>query len=218
LKGTASGYAAQLAWTDALLGDPAKAAEHVKRALALSEGEAEGPGTIPRFRAAAALAAAGMSTDALALVTGAEHAYPEATFVRTVLAPVTRAAIALRQHNPDEAVKALEAAIQTELGTIAGLVPSYLRAEAYMEQGAVPQALQEYQKVTAHRGVDPFAPTVALAYLGIARAHARSGNVDASRRAYEELFGIWQHADADFAPLAAARAEYGRLAQTTTRP
>jgi hypothetical protein len=45
-----------------------------------------------------------------------------------------------------------------------------------------------------------------LAHLGIARAKARMGDVDGSRRAYEALFAIWNGADADFAPLRTARA------------
>jgi hypothetical protein len=87
-----------------------------------------------------------------------------------------------------------------------------------MQKGAFPQALKEYQKVIDHRGVDPFAPMVSLAHLGIARAHARSGNVDASGRAYEELFTIWNLADPDFAPLTAARDEYSRLPRRTAHP
>jgi tetratricopeptide (TPR) repeat protein/predicted Ser/Thr protein kinase len=218
LQGTASGYAAQLAWTEALFRDRAHAIDSVKRALALVVEDTDGPGTIPRFRAAAALAIAGAGTDALSLVTPAERAYPEATFVRTVLGPVTRAAIALQAQKPDAAVEALQGAVQTELGTVAGLVPSYLRAEALMSKGANADAMKEYQKVIDHRGVDPFAPMIPLAHLGIARAQARLGNPDASRRAYEELFRIWTHADAGFPPLIAARAEYARLAKPTTRP
>jgi eukaryotic-like serine/threonine-protein kinase len=218
LQGTASGYAAQLAWTDGLLGDAAHASDSVRRALALVAEAAEGPGTIPRFRAAAALAITGQGAEGLKLVTRAETDYPEATFVRTVLAPITRAAIAIRAQKPDEAIDALQPATQTELGTIAGLVPSYLRAEAFMQKGSTADAVKEYQKIVDHRGVDPFAPMLPLAHLGLARAQARLGNADAGRRAYEELFEIWKRADADFAPLAAARAEYARLTRSTTRP
>ncbi len=215
---TASGYAAHFAWTEALLSEPGRAADRARRALAIAEGDHDGPGTIPRFRAAAALASIGRGADALALVTRAEGAYPEATFVRTVLAPVTRAAIALRAHKPDEAIEALKASGQTELGTIAGLVPVYLRGEALMQQGSFPDAVREFQKVIDHRGVDPFAPMLPLAQLGIARANASLGNVDAARRAYEQLFTTWKGADADFSPLASARAEFARLAKTSTRP
>ena len=218
LHGTASGYVAQLAWTEALYRDRAEAADAVRRALALIEADAEGPGTLPRFRAAAALAYTGQSADALALVTRAEQQYPEGTFVRTVLGPVTRAAIALRQQRSSEAIEALRASAQTELGTIAGLVPIYLRADALAQKGMLAEAIREYETLLKHRGVDPFAPMVPLATLGLARAHARNGDLAASRRAYDELFTIWKGADADFAPLVAARAEHGRLARATTVP
>jgi tetratricopeptide (TPR) repeat protein len=213
LRGTASGYAAQLAWTEALLRETART-DAVQRALALVDGDSDGPGTIPRFRAAAALATVGAASEALSLVTTAEQKYPEATFVRTVLGPVTRAASALRQQKPDEGLAALEEAVSTEWGTIAGLVPPYLRAESFMQKGTAREAIAEYREVLEHRGVDPFAPMIPLAQLGLARGLARNGDADGSRRAYEELFAMWKRADADFAPLAAARAEYARLTRT----
>jgi hypothetical protein len=148
------------------------------------------------------------------MVARAEHDYPEATFVRTLLVPATRAAIALRQQKPDAALLALQDTASTELGTAAGLVPLYLRAEAYRQKGSTPEAVREYERLLSHRGVDPFAPMVALAQLGLARAQARAGDTAASRRAYEELFTIWKSADADFPPLVAARAEYARLSTT----
>ena len=218
LHGTASGYIAHLAFTDALYRNGRQAADSVRRALAAEEPDTDGPATIPRFRAPAALALAGLSADALSPVRRAEQRYPEATFVRTVLGPVTRAAIALRQRRPDEAIEALRQGSQTELGTVAGLVPVYLRAEALMQKRATTDAIREYQRILEHRGVDPFAPIVPLAHLGLARAHARAGDRAASRRAYEDLLAIWKNADADFAPLAAARAEHARLATKTTVP
>ena len=213
LQGTASGYAAQLAWTEALYGNPANAATTVRRILAAAP-QSEGPGTLPRFRAAAALALTGAAADALPMVTRAEHDYPEATFVRTLLTPVTRASIALRQQKPDAALQALQDTASTELGTAAGLVPLYLRAEAFRQKGSAPEAIHEYERLLSHRGVDPFAPMVVLSHLGIARMQARAGNIAASRRAYEELFTIWKSADADLPPLMAARAEYARLSTT----
>jgi len=218
LRGTASGYAAQLAWVEALYREPGTAAAAVRRALGQIEAEPDGPGTIPRFRAPAALALTGQTGEARGIVTRAEQEYPDATFVRTILGPVTRAAIALRQQRAGEALQALGPAAQTELGTVAGLVPLYLRAEAFRGKGAWADALDGYRRVVEHRGVDPFAPMIPLAHLGMARAHVARGDLAAGRRAYQELFTIWERADADFAPLRAARAEYTALAKTSTRP
>jgi predicted Zn-dependent protease len=128
---------------------------------------------------------------------------------------VTRASIALRQGKPGDALKVLEPAALTELGTVAGLIPPYLRAEAFLASGAFADAIREYQKVLQNRGVDPFAQVLPLAQLGLARAHARTGDLDAARRAYDELFTLWKNAEPNFEPLAAARAEYARL---TTPP
>jgi tetratricopeptide (TPR) repeat protein len=217
--GTASGHAAHFAWAEALLHTDPGVAERVQRILAISGSDVdEGAATIPRFRAAAALAVVGLSADATTLVTRAESQYPEATFVRTVLAPVTRAASALQHDRPDDAIAALKAATTTELGTVAGLVPIYFRGEALLRKGRYAEAVAEYARVVQHRGVDPFAPVIPLAHLGMARAHALNGDLPASRKAYDELFTIWKAADGDLAPLVAARAEYARLSRAGTRP
>jgi eukaryotic-like serine/threonine-protein kinase len=219
LRGTASGYAAQLAFAEALYREGPDAAASVRRALALVNTDADGPGTLPRFRAPVALAMVGAAADALPIVTAAEQRYAQATFVRGLLGPVTRAAIALRQRKAADAVKALEPAGPTELGTVAGLVPVYLRAEALVQSGALHEGIREYQRILEHRGVDPFAPVVPLAQLGLARAHARTGDIAVSRAAYQELFTIWKSADADFPPLLRARAEHARLTRSgTTAP
>jgi tetratricopeptide (TPR) repeat protein len=210
LGGTASGYAAQLAWTEALYRRRTEAADRVRHVMGHLTTEADGAGTVPRFRAAIAFGLTGLDPQALALVSSAEQRYPESTFVRTLLVPATRAVIALRQGRPGEAVDVLQATAATEGGTVAGLVPYYLRAEAYLQQQRFADAVREYERILASRGVDPLAPVIPLAHLGIARAHARSGNVEASRRAYEELFAIWKAAD-DLEPLQAARAEHARL-------
>ena len=216
LKGTAFGHIAHLAWMEALYREPREAAERVRRIMALANEEWESTATVPRFRAAAALGLAGLVADAQAVVARAEQRYPEATFVRTVLSPTTRASIALRQRRPDAAIEALRAAIPTELGSLAGLAPGYLRGEAFRQKALLTEAVREYEKVLQHRGVDPFAPVIPLARLGIARALSRGGDIAGGRRAYEDLFAIWKGADAGFEPLAAARAEYRRLTATPT--
>ena len=54
--------------------------------------------------------------------------------------------------------------------------------------------------ILKHRGVDPIRPIVPLAHLGLARARAGAGDVDGAAARYDDLFTIWQNADADFAP------------------
>ena len=211
LSGTASGYAAHLAWTEALYRDPHAPAHHIKRVIARSDAETESPGTIPRFRAAAAFGLAGMVEEAHSLINVAERHYPESTFVHTVLVPTTRAAIALFKKRPADAINALQEATPTELGTVAGLVPFYLRGEAHLMKREYSEAVLQYEAVLQHRGIDPLSPVVPLAHLGIARAQARSGDKTAARQAYDTLFAIWKAADGNFPPLLAARAEYAAL-------
>jgi tetratricopeptide (TPR) repeat protein/predicted Ser/Thr protein kinase len=218
LKGTASGYAAHLAWTEALYRPPSKAAENVRRVVALIDIGTDSTGTVPRFREAAAYALAGVPREAQALVNRAQQRYPASTLVRTVLVPTAHAANAVRQERPDAAIAALDAAKPSELGTVAGLVPTYLRAEALLQKGSAADALREYSRILEHRGIDPFAPVVPLARLGIARARALAGDTPGSRRAYEELFQVWHAADADLWPLMEARTEYGRLSSSTALP
>ncbi len=212
LKGTASGFTAHLAWTEALSRPPRAAAVEVRRVLASVDTESDGTATMPRFRAAAALGLVGLVGDAHALVGRAERRYPEATFVRTVLSPVTLASIALYERRPDAAIDALKASSRTELGTVAGLVPGYLRAEAFRQKGRLTEAAGEYERILQHRGVDPFAAVIPMAQLGLARTRTRLGDAAGSRTACEDLLATWARADPDFEPLALARAECERLA------
>jgi hypothetical protein len=173
--------------------------------------DSDGTANLLRFRAAAAFGLAGLPANAHAILSRAQERYPEATVVRTVLAPVTRASVALHDRRPDDAIEALRAAMPAELGTVAGLIPGYLRAEALRQKAHDAEALAEYEKVLRHRGVDPFAPVIALSQLGIARSRALSGDRAGARRAYDDLFVVWKNADAEFYPMIVARQEYARL-------
>ena len=55
LSGTASGFWAHLAMTEAFYEDPRRATERVRTIVARTASAAESPGTIPRFRAAVGL-------------------------------------------------------------------------------------------------------------------------------------------------------------------
>jgi tetratricopeptide (TPR) repeat protein len=210
-RGNAAGQAAHLAWLEAIYRPGPDLDARVRRMLAFAAGGDDEP-TSARFRGAAAMGLAGRRAAALAIVKDAEARSPESTYVTTVLAPVTRAAVALHAGRPAEAVAALEAARPTETGGLGALVPIYLRAEAFRSQGAWSEAADEYEKLIRHRGTDPYAPMVPLAWLGLGRVRVAGGNMTVGRTSYEMALSLWRAADTDFPPRRVAQAEYDRLA------
>jgi tetratricopeptide (TPR) repeat protein len=215
LSGTASGYWAHLALTEALLGDPRRVSDRVREIVAKTASAAESPGTIPRFRAAIALGLVGLGNDARELVTRAKQDYPDSTLTKLVFVPAVEAAMALGRGVPKEAITALAGAGPAEFGTVAGLAPTLLRGDAYLAAGDAKAARAQYQLVLDHRGTDPFAPMIPLAHLGLARASLALGDVDRSRREYDELLQIWKNADPELPMLLRARAEHDRLTAPT---
>jgi eukaryotic-like serine/threonine-protein kinase len=168
------------------------------------------PGTTPRLRAAAVLALAGFPGEARPIVDQMAGRYQTDTFINGVFLPIGRAAIELPRR-PEAAVEHLRAAAPLERGTVAALVPAYLRGAAYLGRGGPAEAAREFRKVLQHRGVDPFSPFYPAAQLGLARALAAEGRTEESREGYEEFFRLWKDADEDLPLLRAARAEYARL-------
>ena len=76
--------------------------------------------------------------------------------------------------------------------------------------------MREFARLLQHRGADPYAPMVPMAYLGLARAQAASGDTERSRASYQTLLTLWREADVDFAPRLVAQAEFERLAAPMT--
>jgi tetratricopeptide (TPR) repeat protein len=215
LRGNASGQVAHLAWLEAVYRPGPDLGDRVKRMLAFAASADDGPGSA-RFRAAAALGLAGRRAEALAIVQDAETRSPESTYVRTVLSPLTRGAIALQAGKPADAVTLLDAARPTETGGLGALLPIYLRAEAFRAQGAWAEAADEYEKLIRHRGTDPYAPMVPLSWLGLGRVRVAGGNMTVGRTSYEMALSLWRSADSDFPPRRDAQAEYDRLASGST--
>ena len=211
LNGTAGGFFAHVAWTEALFGDPATNAARVRELIARTPEGSEGGESLPRIRVAISLALVGLIRDAREIVAPAERRYPDATLVRALLVPATAAAIALERNRPDEAITSLEASRPVETGSTAVLVPTYLRGLAYLAKRNGPAARAEFERVVERRGVDPFAPIQPMSQLGLARAYALEGDMEKSRAAYDRLFELWRNADADLPILQRARAEYARL-------
>ncbi len=113
--------------------------------------------------------------------------------------------------HPDRAIQLLEPLLPVELGVDYGLLPVVVRGQAYLLAGNGAAAIAEFEKVLAHPGHEGNAEQTAIARLGVARGHARTGNVEASRRAYEDVLAQLRDADPDLPLLASARREYAAL-------
>ena len=206
----ASGYAAQAALTEALYGFDEEAIRQARTVIR------PGVPNEPQLRAATALALAGATEEAEAVVKRLRSVRPEDTLLHTAYLPAAEAALLLRgvrsrfstpRERAEAAVSALRPAVGYERGTVAALVPAYLRGEARLLAGDADDATAEFRRVLENRGGDPFSPAWALSQVGLARALARGGRRTEARRAYEAALTAWAGADADLPPLTAARRE-----------
>ncbi len=176
---SAAGYSSQLALTDALYGYPDVAAGRARRIPADASFE-------PQLRGAAALALAGFPADAESGLRACASCGGPDTLLHAAYLPVADAATQLARDRPDAALEALRPAAPYERGTVAALLPIYLRAEARRRTRAFGEAAREFRAVIANRGADPFSPSIPLAYWGLARSLA------AVRRPGGEPARVWR--------------------------
>jgi DNA-binding winged helix-turn-helix (wHTH) protein/tetratricopeptide (TPR) repeat protein len=212
LKEGAGLYSAGDALWEAAYGNCPQARVAAERTLAITRGRR------PLSWSALALALCGDAGGAQRLAAEMQQRYPQDSFFKASWLPMIDAAVERGRANPARAVELLRPAVSDELGYDAALWPAYLRGLAYLDQRAAGDARAEFQKVLDHRGAlapkdfNPVAMTLyPLAWLGQARAAARLGRTDESRKAYEELFALWKDADADIPALRSARREYRQL-------
>jgi tetratricopeptide (TPR) repeat protein len=125
--------------------------------------------------------------------------------------PVVRALIELEGNAPEKAVAALQAATPYELGTAQGLLPIYIRGQAYLRAKRGAEAAAEFQKIVDHRGIAPTLTEHSLAKLGLGRAYRITGDTAKARAAYQDFFALWKDADPDIPILKEAKAEYAKL-------
>ena len=121
----------------------------------------------------------------------------------------------VNRHNPAKAIERLRAAQPYELGnpspTVGPLSPIYFRGYILLAAGQAKEAAAEFQKIIDHRGIVLNSPIGALAYLGLARGRAASGDTAGARTAYQDFFALWKDADPDIPILKQAKAEYAKL-------
>jgi serine/threonine protein kinase/Flp pilus assembly protein TadD len=195
---------------EAEFGNQSEAKQGVAKALGLS------PGRDVKLFTALTLARTGDSARARALADELEKAQPSDTMLKVYWLPTIRAAAELNAHNPTQAIIDLEAAAPYELGQppqlqLGTLYPVYVRGQAQLIAHNGQAAAIEFQKILDHRGVVLNYPLGALAHLGLARAHALSGDTAKARTAYQGFLALWKDADPDIPILKEAKAEYEKL-------
>jgi DNA-binding winged helix-turn-helix (wHTH) protein len=164
------------------------------------------------------LARAREDSRAEAIAGNLEKQFPQNTELLHYWLPSIRAAIQLNRKNPSEALRALEPALEYELGyprpQLEGaslLYPAYLRGQAFLQLHQGKEAAAEFQKFVDWRAAVANCPFGALAQLWLGRSFAMQGEMAKARAAYEKFFALWKGADAAIPILHAAKSEYSKL-------
>jgi eukaryotic-like serine/threonine-protein kinase len=204
-KETTADTQADFAVTQAKVGNVSKARELAASSSALAHG---------RSSMAPVAVALAMTRDvkrAQAIAEDLGHRFPNDTILHQVSIPVVRALIELEGNAPEKAIAALQAATPYELGTAQGLLPIYIRGQAYLRAKRGAEAAAEFQKIVDHRGIAPTLTEHSLAKLGLGRAYRITGDTAKARAAYQDFFALWKDADPDIPILKEAKAEYTKL-------
>ena len=130
--------------------------------------------------------------------------------------PTIKAAIELNANNSVQSLVFLEAAAPYELGAppqfqLGTLYPAYIRGQAQLMAHDGSAAAAEFQKFLDHRGIVINFPLGVLAHIGLARAHALSGDTTKAKAAYQDFLTLWKDADPDIPILKQAKGEYEKL-------
>jgi hypothetical protein len=91
------------------------------------------------------------------------------------------------------------------------LYPIYVRGLAYLAARQPAEAAAEFQRILDHRSIVLVDPMGAMARLLLARALALSGDTVKAKSVYDDLFALWENADARIPLIIEARAEHARL-------
>jgi tetratricopeptide (TPR) repeat protein/predicted Ser/Thr protein kinase len=209
-KETAAFWQGNEALREAEFGELSEARQEAQQALALAPGRDVWVETGLAFARAGDIAEAEQQADRL------NQEFPLDTLVQNYWIPVIRAAIELDRKGAAKAIALLQPTLPYESADpppfAAGtMYPAYLRGQAYLSAGKGTEAAAEFQKLIEHPGVVVNFPLGALAHLGLARAHALSGDAGAARTAYQDFFALWKDADPDIPVLKQAKSEYEKL-------
>ena len=180
----------------------------------------DAPSTARDVQAGAAmvLAFSGEPARSTKIANDLERNFPQDLVVQRNFLPTIRAKLALGRGDANGAIEILRSASAYELGQTTAstygwnaMYPVYVRGEAYLAAKRGAEAVGEFQRILAHRGVVLNEPIAATARLGLARAYAVQGDSAKARAAYEDFFMLWKDGDTDVPVLVAAKTEYAKL-------
>jgi eukaryotic-like serine/threonine-protein kinase len=163
------------------------------------------------------LAQVGAAEQARKLSNRLSQESPLDTMIQGYWLPTISAVMEVNRDNAQRAIQLLQPTLAYELGepspftSLGGMYPVYVRGQAYLKARQGQQAAAEFQKFLDHRGVTANFPLGALAYLGLARAFALTGDTAKAKAAYQDFFALWKDADPDIPILKQAKAEYAKL-------
>jgi DNA-binding winged helix-turn-helix (wHTH) protein/tetratricopeptide (TPR) repeat protein len=209
-ESAANGMAQTALW-EAEIGNSANARKLISQAQKMSLGQDV------TTLAALSLARLGDLKQAEALSLQLSKQWPLGTYVQRYWLPVIHAEIDLRKGQPLKALEDLNAATSPlEFSSpltlpVATLYPAYVRGQAYLANGDYPGAINEFQKLSDHRGIEVNDPLVPLARVGLARAYAHTGDLLNARKAYQNFLELWKDADPDIPILRESKVEYVKL-------
>jgi tetratricopeptide (TPR) repeat protein len=203
VKDVAAGFASLSILRDAILGNCQQVRESSAGDLI------PGQDWLSLQRRAHTLALCGQLDQASSLTDELARRNPKDTVVNEIWVPVTRAEIEIRRGNAARVIQLLQGVTRFE--GAAFFWPAYLRGEAYLRLRDGAKAAAEFQSILDHRGYSPVSLLYPLAHLGAGRAAALSGEMDKSRKAYQDFLALWKEADPDIPLLQQARQEYEKI-------
>lgn len=193
--------------TEALLGDPQRARRAAEAAATLH------PQPVTLLDAATSMALAGDRDRAAALIGRAVRLIEPGICSRPVWLFVSQALVEVASGRVDRAEVRIGEAARYERGREFAFAPLGARALVAAAAGRPKDAVAAYRQILELRFVQPLAPWVSAARIGLARALGDAGDAKGSRAAYEAFVASMKTADAEVTLLAAGRRELAALAR-----
>ena len=191
-------------------GNSTRARQSAAAALALA------PGPDVELLAALVYSRIGDASPVQRIIDKLNGEFPVSTLIQNYWLPAIRASLELNRGSATMAIDLLQPASPNELGTppqfqYGTLYPVYIRGLGYLKARQGPQAVAEFQKIVKHRGIVINFYTYPLAYVGLARAYALSGDKPRARGAYQAFLALWKNADPNIRVFQEADFEYSNL-------